>query len=171
MLVMNTSLDADIEALGALCLERGIQCAVAESCTGGLLGAHVTRLPGASRWFAGGIVAYDNRIKTRLLGMEPELLHAHGAVSEQAALGMARGVCKLLHVHAAVSITGIAGPDGGSREKPVGLVWIACTLCGAAQARAFHFPGSREEVRQAACSEALRCLLALFRTSSHTPGM
>ncbi|MDR2696162.1 MAG: CinA family protein, partial [Deltaproteobacteria bacterium] len=128
----------------------------------GLLGAHLTRLPGASRWFAGGIVAYDNRIKTRLLGIAPELLYAHGAVSEQAALGMARGVRELLHVHAAVAVTGIAGPDGGSREKPVGLVWIGCALYGPTQTRAFHFQGSREEVRQAACSEAIRCLLALF---------
>ena len=165
---MNATINADIEALGALCLAGGIQCAVAESCTGGLLGAHLTRLPGASRWFAGGIVAYDNRVKTQLLGIEPDLLRAHGAVSEQAALGMAQGVCELLHVHAALSVTGIAGPDGGSLEKPVGLVWIGCTLHGAAQARAFRLQGSREEVRQAACFEAIRSLLALLRASSRT---
>ena len=123
----------------------------------------MTRLPGASRWFTGGIVAYDNLVKTRLLGVEPELLREHGAVSGQAALRMAQGVRNLLHVHAALSITGIAGPDGGSPEKPVGLVWIGCALHDAAQARAFHFQGSREEVRQAACAEAIRCLLALVR--------
>jgi len=160
---MNTLLDADIEALGTLCVARGLQCAVAESCTGGLLGAHITALPGASRWFAGGLVAYDNRVKIQLLGIDPELLHAHGAVSEQVALQMAQGVCRLLNVHAAVAITGIAGPDGGSREKPVGLIWIGCALHSVAHARSFYFQGSREQVRQAACVEAIRYLLAQFR--------
>ncbi|MCL1986232.1 MAG: CinA family protein [Betaproteobacteria bacterium] len=160
--MMNTRLDADIKALGAQCISRGIQCAVAESCTGGLLGAHITRLPGASRWFAGGVIAYDNHVKMRLLGVEPNLLHTHGAVSEQVARRMAQGVCTLLHVHAALSITGIAGPDGGSPEKPVGLTWIGCALRGDTQAWSFQFQGSREQVRQAACAEALRCLLAQF---------
>ena len=159
---MNTLLDADIETLGTLCISHGIQCAVAESCTGGLLGAHITRLPGVSRWFTGGVVAYDNRIKIQLLGLTPDLLHTHGAVSEQVARHMALGVCKLFDVHAAVSITGIAGPDGGSPEKPVGHTWIASALRNAVHTRSFQFQGSREEVRQAACSEALRCLLAQF---------
>jgi PncC family amidohydrolase len=156
---MNARISAVTEALAALCISRGLQCAVAESCTGGMLGAYATRLPGASRWFAGGLVAYDNRVKTQLLGIQPEVLHAHGAVSEQTARRMAQGVRKLLRVHAAVSITGIAGPDGGSPEKPVGLAWIACALPGAVHARSFQFPGSREQVRQAACAEALRYLL------------
>ena len=160
---MNTSSDADIEALAALCISRGLQCAVAESCTGGMLGEHVTRLPGASRWFAGGVIAYDNRVKTQLLGIRPEHLHAHGAVSEQVARGMAQGVRKLLRVHAAVSITGIAGPDGGSPEKPVGLAWIGCALPGAVHTRSFQFQGTREQVRRAACAEALQYLLAHLR--------
>ena len=160
---MNTPIDADIEALAALCISRGLQCAVAESCTGGMLGAYVTRLPGASRWFAGGIVAYDNRVKTQLLDIEPELLHAHGAVSEPAARRMAQGVRDLLRVHAAVAITGIAGPDGGSPEKPVGLAWIGCALPNAAHARSFQFQGTREQVRRAACAEAIRYLLAHLR--------
>jgi nicotinamide-nucleotide amidase len=155
-------LDADIEALGALCLSSGIQCAVAESCTGGLLGAYITRLSGASRWFAGGVVAYDNRVKIQLLGIEPEVLHQYGAVSEQTARRMAQGVCQLFQVHAAISITGIAGPDGGSPEKPVGLVWIACALRAVVHAQSFQFQGSREQVRQAACAEAFRYLLARF---------
>ena len=159
---MNTRIDADIETLGSLCISSGIQCAVAESCTGGLLGAHITRLPGASRWFAGGVVAYDNRVKIQLLGIEPELLHEYGAVSEQAARRMAQGVCRLFHAQTAVAITGIAGPDGGSPEKPVGLVWIAGVLHAVVHANSFHFQGSREQVRQAACAEALRCLLAQF---------
>jgi len=159
---MNTRIDADIEALGALCIAGGIQCAVAESCTGGLLGAYITRLPGVSRWFAGGLIAYDNRVKIQLLGIDPELLHEYGAVSEQVARRMAHGVCRLFDVHAAVSITGIAGPDGGSPEKPVGLVWIACALRELAHTQAFQFQGTREQVRQAACAEAIRCLLAQF---------
>ena len=159
---MNTLLDANIEALGALCVSHGIQCAVAESCTGGLLSAHITALPGASRWFAGGLVAYDNRIKIQLLDIDPELLRAHGAVSEQVALHMVQGLCRLLDVQAAISTTGIAGPGGDSLEKPVGLVWIGYALHGVASARPFHFQGSREQVRQGACAEALRCLLAQF---------
>jgi PncC family amidohydrolase len=157
---MNTLIDADIEALAALCISRGLQCAVAESCTGGMLGAYVTRLPGASRWFVGGVVAYDNRVKTQLLDIEPELLHVHGAVSEPVARRMAQGVRDLLRVHAAVAITGIAGPDGGSPEKPVGLAWIGCALPGAAHTRSFQFQGAREQVRRAACAEAIRYLLA-----------
>jgi len=162
-------IDADIAALGALCVSRGIQCAVAESCTGGMLGAYLTRLPGASRWFAGGIVAYDNRLKTEVLGIDPELLREHGAVSEQTALRMALGVCRLLGVQAAVAITGIAGPGGGSPEKPVGLVRIGCALQGVAQAWSFRFQGSRTQVRRAACAEAIRCLIAQFSaTCSHS---
>jgi PncC family amidohydrolase len=160
---MNTRIDADIEELSALCIARGLQCAVAESCTGGMLGAYATRLPGASRWFAGGVVAYDNRVKTHVLGIRPELLHTHGAVSEQVARRMAQGIRKLLRVHAAVSITGIAGPDGGSPEKPVGLAWIGCALPGAVHARSFQFQGSREQVRRAACAEAFHYLLAQLR--------
>jgi len=162
----HTRIDADIETLGALCVSRGIQCAVAESCTGGMLGACLTRLPGASRWFAGGIVAYDNRVKTEVLGIDPELLREHGAVSEQTALHMALGVCRLLGVQAAVAVTGIAGPDGGSPEKPVGLVRIGCASQGVAQAWSFRFQGSRTQVRRAACAEAIRCLLAQLSSTS-----
>lgn len=122
------------------------------------MGAHITRLPGASRWFAGGLIAYDNRVKTQLLGIEPGLVHQYGAVSEEVARGMALGVCRLLDVHAAMAITGIAGPEGGSREKPVGFVWIGCALRTLVQTRSFHFHGDREEVRQAACIQALRLL-------------
>ena len=160
---MRTLTDANIKAVAALCISRELQCAVAESCTGGMLGASFTRLPGASRWFAGGVVAYDNRIKTQLLGIEPELLHTHGAVSEQAARRMAQGVRKLLRVHVAVSITGIAGPDGDSPEKPVGFAWIGCALPSAVHARSFQFQGSREQVRRAVCAEALHYLLAQLR--------
>jgi nicotinamide-nucleotide amidase len=134
-----------------------------------MLGAYITHLPGASRWFAGGVVAYDNRIKMRLLGIEADLLQTHGAVSEQVARHMAQGVCKLLHVHAAISITGIAGPDGGSPKKPVGFIWIGCSLRGLAQARSFQFQGSREQVRQAACAEGLRYLLAQFSQAPSKP--
>jgi nicotinamide-nucleotide amidase len=125
-----------------------------------MLSAYMTALPGASRWFAGGLVAYDNRIKIQVLGIEAGLLLAHGAVSEQVARRMALGIRSLLEVHAAISITGIAGPDGGSPEKPVGFTWIACVLGDRVHAQSFQFQGSREQVRQSACAEALRCLLA-----------
>jgi PncC family amidohydrolase len=122
----------------------------------------MTALPGASRWFAGGLVAYDNRIKIQVLGIAAGLLLAHGAVSEQVARSMAQGIRSLLDVHAAISITGIAGPSGGSPEKPVGFIWIACALGDLVHAQSFQFRGSREQIRQAACAEALRCLPAQF---------
>ena len=149
----------ELHKLGLALTTRGLSCAAAESCTGGMVGAALTFLPGASRWFAGGIVAYDNRIKIELLGVDPALLRAHGAVSENVAAAMARGACSLFSVPAALAVTGIAGPGGGSPEKPVGLVYIACMLHGEVRAHAFRFSGSRETIRQAACAAATRLLL------------
>jgi nicotinamide-nucleotide amidase len=149
-----------VRALGAALTARGICCAVAESCTGGLLGAALTSLPGASAWFAGGVIAYDDRIKSGLLNVAPEILRADGAVSEPAALAMASGACRLFEVPAALAVTGIAGPEGGGPGKPVGLVWIACALHDRVQARSFVFPGGRNAVRSASCREAAGFLLA-----------
>ncbi|MGQ9836636.1 MAG: competence/damage-inducible protein A [Cyanobacteriota bacterium] len=110
--------------VGDLLLKRGQTLAVAESCTGGLLGELLTGIPGSSRYFVGGIIAYDNRIKTQLLGVKPETLQQHGAVSEPVAVQMALGAKQTLGSDWALSITGIAGPDGGTATKPVGLVYL-----------------------------------------------
>ncbi|MEX1010635.1 MAG: competence/damage-inducible protein A [Balneolaceae bacterium] len=120
------------ETVGALLRERGLEIAVAESCTGGLIGASLTDAPGSSDYFAGGVVAYENRIKEDLLGVPEEVLKEHGAVSCEVAIRMADAAADRFGCQIGISTTGIAGPGGGSGEKPVGLVWIG-----------FHFPDAR----------------------------
>ena len=139
------------------CRVRGVKVAVAESCTGGLLGARITAIPGSSDVFIGGVLAYDNSVKTDVLGVDPGDLAAHGAVSEQVAVGMARGVRKRLSSDVGVAITGIAGPGGGTPEKPVGTVWIA--LDGSVtRAVGLRLIGDRAEIRQRAAQAALDLL-------------
>ncbi len=111
--------------LGRLLTDAGLTIAAAESCTGGLISHRITNVSGSSSYFLGGIVAYSNDAKMRVLGVSRRSLELHGAVSEQVALEMARGVRRLLHSDIAISATGIAGPTGGTPEKPVGLVYIA----------------------------------------------
>lgn len=155
--------DAD---LAALVLERaraaGVRIAVAESCTGGLLGGRLTEIPGSSDVFVGGVIAYDNAVKVKELGVAQALLDAHGAVSEQVARAMAAGAAERFGVDVTLAITGIAGPGGGTEQKPVGTVWIACSLKGKVQARHVRFAGSRHEVRVRAAQAALHLLFRLL---------
>jgi len=111
--------------VGRLLVERGLTLALAESCTGGLVGHRVTNVPGSSRYFLGAVVAYSNEAKKRLLGVREETLARYGAVSRETALEMARGARCLFAADIALAITGIAGPTGGTPEKPVGLVYVA----------------------------------------------
>jgi nicotinamide-nucleotide amidase len=137
-------------ALLELFAERGLTLALAESCTGGLAAELLTNVPGASRVFRGGVVAYDNAVKTALLGVDPALIQQHGAVSAEVARAMAEGARQRLGASAALAFTGIAGPDGGSAEKPVGLVHTAfATEAGTVNAERV-FPGTREQVRRRA---------------------
>ena len=129
--------------------------AVAESCTGGLVGKRMTDRPGASDVFAGGVIAYENRVKVDLTGVPPQELERDGAVSESVAEQLARGVADRLHVEVGVGVTGVAGPEGGSEEKPVGTVWIATSVQGASEARLHRFSGDREAVRERAAQAAL----------------
>jgi PncC family amidohydrolase len=149
----------DESDLAALVLDRlrsqGIRLAVAESCTGGLLGARITEIPGSSEVFVGGIIAYDNAPKTELLGVAPALLAEHGAVSESVARAMAEGAARRFSVGAALSVTGIAGPGGGSPSKPVGTVWFGCVLDGVVETRRVLFAGTRHEIRARAAQAAL----------------
>jgi competence/damage-inducible protein CinA-like protein len=160
--------------LAALVLERarssGLQLAVAESCTGGLLGARLTEIPGSSDVFVGGIIAYDNRVKVAELGVGQDLLDQYGAVSEAVACAMASGVAQSLGVAAALSVTGIAGPGGGSEQKPVGMVWIGCVAEGIVEARRFQFAGSRHEIRARAAQAALHLLHRRLRGGSPESG-
>jgi nicotinamide-nucleotide amidase len=150
--------------LAALVLEearaRGLRLAVAESCTGGLVGSRLTEIPGSSDVFVGGVIAYDNRVKFELLGVPAALVEEHGAVSEPTARAMAQGAAQRFGVAAALSVTGVAGPTGGSAEKPVGTVWIGCAVEGMVDTRRFLFPGTRHEIRARAAQAAL---LLLYR--------
>jgi nicotinamide-nucleotide amidase len=137
------------------CRERALHIATAESCTGGLLGARLTAIPGSSDVFEGGIIAYSNRVKAQLLGVPQEMLREHGAVSEPVAASMAAGARTRLGAEIGVGITGIAGPGGGSPEKPVGTVWIAVRMRETTRTLGRVFVGDREEIRQRSAQAAL----------------
>jgi len=129
--------------------------AVAESCTGGGVGAALTSIPGASEVFLGGVIAYSDRLKTGLLDVPGETIAAHGAVSGPCARAMAQGARRATGADWAVSVTGVAGPGGGSAEKPVGTVWVAVEGPGAQTVESHQFSGSRGEVREASVIAAL----------------
>ena len=141
---------------------RGVRLAVAESCTGGLLGARITAVPGASDVFVGGVVAYDDDVKTAVLSVPRELVVMHGAVSEAVVLAMALGAQQRFAAEAALAITGIAGPNGGTLEKPVGTVWVAARYRSEARALKRVFPGDRNEIRGRAAQAALDLLRRLL---------
>ena len=159
--------DAD---LAAVVLEaaraQALTLATAESCTGGLVGGRLTAIPGSSEVYLGGVVCYANELKTALLGVEPGLLAAHGAVSEPVALAMARGALERLGAGAAVSVTGIAGPGGGSESRPVGTVWVGVAGGGGVEARHAVLSGDRQEIRARAAQMALYLLLRRLRQMS-----
>jgi PncC family amidohydrolase len=138
-----------------LCRSRGQTIAVAESCTGGLLGARLTAIPGSSDVVIGGVIAYSNSVKQRFLGATEKALREHGAVSEPVARTMAAGVLDGFGSTIGVAITGVAGPGGGSAEKPVGTVWIALATVGETNARRFQMIGDRAEVRSRSAQAAL----------------
>jgi nicotinamide-nucleotide amidase len=138
-----------------MCRERSCTIAVAESCTGGLLGARFTAISGSSDVFHGGVIAYDNSVKTKLLGVRDVTLSTHGAVSEEVAREMAEGCLNALGTSIAISITGIAGPGGGTPEKPVGTVWIAVAGLGETRTLGRSFVGDREEIRLRATQASL----------------
>jgi nicotinamide-nucleotide amidase len=140
---------------------RRQKLAVAESCTGGVLGARLTAIPGASDVFRGGVIAYDNDVKSAMLDVPAEIIEQHGAVSEQTVRSMAEGAARRFGVACALAVTGIAGPTGGSPEKPVGTVWIAVRAGGATRALQRQFLGERDEIR----SRSAQAALALLRVS------
>ncbi|MEO8620610.1 MAG: competence/damage-inducible protein A [bacterium] len=141
-----------------LCRTRGLHIGVAESCTGGMLGARLTAIAGSSDVVRGGVIAYDNDVKQSVLGVAEALLIEHGAVSEPVVRAMASGVRAVIDVDVALAITGIAGPGGGSEEKPVGTVWIALDYRGDVQSRRFVMVGDRAEVRHRSAQAALEML-------------
>lgn len=131
---------------------------VCESCTGGMFGEIITRIPGSSRYFLGGIIAYSDAIKRQLVGIKPGLLRKSGAVSPEVARAMAQGVRRLFKSDIGVGITGIAGPSGGSRKKPVGLVYISLSFKRSVLIKKLVLAGGRDRIRKRACREALSLL-------------
>lgn len=152
-------LEAMASEAGRLVSGRGWLLATAESCTGGLLASTLTNLPGSSGWFHGGVVAYSNALKSGLLAVPEELIAAHGAVSAPVVEAMARGALALPGMPGgrgiSVAISGIAGPSGGTREKPVGTVWMAWAWPGGCRAESFLFRGSRAAVKIQSVAGAL----------------
>ena len=150
------------------CRERGLSLATAESCTGGLVAARLTSVPGSSDAFRGGIVAYADEVKAAELGVPAELLDQHGAVSEEVARAMAAGARERLAADVAVAVTGVAGPGGGTPEKPVGLVFLHASGPHGELARRLDLPGDRDMIRGRATAGALHLVRRLLERSRHT---
>lgn len=148
--------------LAELMQGRGLMLATAESCTGGMIAAACTDLAGSSAWFERGFVSYSNAAKTQLLGVPADCIASHGAVSEPVARAMAQGALTHSAAQVAVAVTGVAGPGGGSPDKPVGTVWIAWAMADQVRAERMQFSGDRAAVRQATVEHALRGLVTLL---------
>jgi len=153
--------------LGAALSASGKTVAVAESCTGGLLGGAITSIPGSSRYFSGGVLAYADSAKISVLAVPPALIAARGAVSRDVALAMAEGVLSLFPVDLAIAVTGVAGPGGGSRGKPAGTVWVAVVTPGGVRyAHRFRFSGGREAVRRETVRASLGAAIDVLRSGA-----
>lgn len=151
------------QRLLAACREKQCKLALAESCTGGLIAASLTEVPGGSDMFLGCAVTYSNEAKRDMINVRQESLDSFGAVSKQVAEEMALGTCKAFGADIAVSVTGIAGPGGGSPEKPVGTVLIACALHGKVTYRSFLFQGDRAEIRGQSAEAALKLGIEMLK--------
>jgi nicotinamide-nucleotide amidase len=154
------------QRIGELLLVKGWTLAAAESCSGGRAAHKIVSVPGASRYFLGGVEAYANEAKQNLLGVPAELIERHGAVSEEVAIAMARGARSRFGASCAIAITGVAGPDGGTTEKPVGLVHVAAATPEAESARRIHFPLDRASVMELSANYALYTLWRILEGSA-----
>ncbi len=149
--------------LGPLLTRRKLQLSVAESCTGGLVSHRITNIPGSSEYFLGGVTAYAYEAKVRLLGVSWDTLNTYGAVSRETVLEMARGVRNALGADIGLSVSGIAGPGGGTPEKPVGTTWIGLSAADHEQAWRFLWPGDRTQIKDQAAEEALNLLVEYLK--------
>ena len=154
-----------VEDVAAALLARGWMLATAESCTGGLIAGACTDLAGSSNWFERGFVSYSNAAKTELLGVDPDLIVRHGAVSEPVARAMAQGALQHSKAQCALAVTGIAGPGGGSADKPVGTVWFAWATPDGVHSEMQRFDGDRAQVRSATVQHSLAVLLSLAQAT------
>jgi nicotinamide-nucleotide amidase len=157
--MVNTAL---AQRLAAVLQDKGWMLATAESCTGGMIAAACTDLSGSSNWFERGFVTYSNEAKTEMLGVDPALIQAHGAVSEVVARAMAFGAVRRSRAQVSVAVTGVAGPTGGSKEKPVGTVWFGFMVDGVLSSETKRFDGDRAAVRAATVQYAFERLLQLL---------
>jgi PncC family amidohydrolase len=155
--------------VGQLLRKRALKLALAESCTGGLIGNRITDVPGSSEYFLGGIVAYAYEAKVALLGVSWDTLNTRGAVSQETVLAMARGARRVLTADIAVSVTGIAGPGGGTPEKPVGTTWIGLVTEEGEWTRLFQFSGNREQNKVSSANSAFQMLLDYLQTQLSEP--
>ena len=165
-----TPTEADLrplaERVGQACRARGVTIGTVESCTGGLVGHWITEIAGSSDYFRGGLLTYDDQVKTALADVPPSVLAAHGAVSAQVAVAMATGGRQRLGVDLAVAITGVAGPGGGSAAKPVGLTYVAVADADGELVRRFVWPGDRSANKQASAEAALQLILERLEGSA-----
>lgn len=150
------------EVIGRKLVKNHMTLATAESCTGGGIGQGITSVPGSSKWYSGGVVSYSNSFKSGILGVRKETLDIHGAVSRETALEMARGVLSITGADCSVAVTGIAGPGGGSRQKPAGTVWTAAVTPAGERTDLWRLGGNREAVRNGAASRALGTLFEML---------
>ena len=164
-----TANDGELEhlarELGAALTARRWHVACAESCTGGWIAKTLTDIPGSSAWFGWGVVAYDDQAKVEMLDVKKDLLDEHGAVSEPVVRALAEGVIRISGAELAVAVSGVAGPAGGTDEKPVGTVWFAWTGPDGTQTQDRRFAGDREAIRRDSVAEALHGLLALLTSA------
>lgn len=158
-------IDNIVPKIGNILVEKDWTLSTAESCTGGLVAATLTDFSGSSAWFSGAVVAYSNDIKMSLLHVPKSVLIDHGAVSEATVKAMAEGVCKTLETNVGISLSGIAGPSGGTPDKPVGTVWMGWHVDGKTYAEKLVFPGDRINVKQLSLQTVLEKLLKLLRES------
>ncbi len=158
--------EAPESRLVKLLLEKDLQITCAESCTGGMIASRLVNVPGVSEILMESYVTYSNEAKHRLLGVEQEALSKYGAVSQQVAFQMAEGAARAAGADAAIAVTGIAGPGGGTAQKPVGLVYIGTYLCGNIRVTENHFLGERYEIRRQAAEAALLQLTAQLTEQS-----
>jgi PncC family amidohydrolase len=145
--------------VGSILRERGLKLVAAESCTGGLIGSRITDVPGSSEYFLGGIVAYAYEVKVALLNVTWDTLKAYGAVSRETVFEMAKGALIRMGGDIAISVSGVAGPGGGTPEKPVGTVWIGLASADGEWAKEFRFSGNRQQNKSSAATAALQMLL------------
>jgi len=163
--------DAVVLEIASVLMASNMTLATAESCTGGGIGASLTALAGSSQWFNGGVISYSNQVKETLLGVSLDLINTHGAVSNEVAMAMAIGGKEALQTDWCIAVTGIAGPAGGTVDKPVGTVWVAWAGPSAltvvsTNSRQFYIAGNREEVRDSAISKALQGFLHVIKGES-----